>query len=191
MKDEIPAIKSYKKMSTGDLVLIALFASLITVSSWICVPSTVPFTMQTFGVFISVGLLGGRRGSLSVLIYLLLGAVGLPVFANFSGGIGYLFGPTGGYIIGFLLSALFMWLMEVIYGSNTKILAVSMVFGLIICYLLGTFWFSTVYSKNTGDIGFISAFGICVIPYIVPDMMKIALALMLTKKLRPYILLNG
>lgn len=191
MKNEIPAIKSYKKMSTGDLVLIALFASLITVSSWICVPATVPFTMQTFGVFISVGLLGGRRGSLSVLLYLLLGAIGLPVFANFSGGIAYLFGPTGGYIIGFLFTALLMWLIEVIYGNNIKILAVSMVLGLIICYLLGTFWFAAVYSKNTGDIGFISVFGICVIPYIIPDMMKIALALMLTKKLRPYILLNG
>lgn len=74
-----------------------VFAVLIAICSWISIPMTVPFTLQTFAVFLAVGVLGGKRGSLAVLIYILLGAVGIPVFAGFSGGIGVLLGNTGGY----------------------------------------------------------------------------------------------
>ena len=84
------------------MVYIAVFAVLIAICSWISIPTTVPFTLQTFAVFLAVGVLGGKRGSLSVLIYILLGAVGIPVFAGFSGGFGILLGQTGGYIVGFL-----------------------------------------------------------------------------------------
>ena len=81
---------------TLDMVYIALFAVLIAVCSWISIPTTVPFTLQTFGVFVTVGVLGGKRGSLAVLIYLLLGAIGVPVFAGFTGGMGIMLGNTGG-----------------------------------------------------------------------------------------------
>ena len=84
------------KTKTYDLAYIAIFAVLIAICSWISIPATVPFTLQTFGVFIAAGVLGGKRGTLSVLVFILLGAVGIPVFANFSGGIGVLAGPTGG-----------------------------------------------------------------------------------------------
>ena len=104
--------------NTRDMVYIAMFAVLIAVCSWISVPATVPFTLQTFGVFVTVGVLGGKRGSLSVLVYLLLGMIGVPVFAGFSGGIGCLLGNTGGYIIGFLFSALVMWGMEMTFGKS-------------------------------------------------------------------------
>ena len=98
-------------MKTLDMVCTAMFAVIMAVCSWISIPAMVPFTLQTFGVFLAVGTLGGKRGSLAVLIYLLLGAVGLPVFSGFAGGLGYMMGSTGGYIIGFLLSALAMWAM--------------------------------------------------------------------------------
>ena len=94
------------RFSTRDMAYIALMAVLLAVCSWISVPAPVPFTLQTFGVFCALGLLGGRRGSTAVLLYILLGAVGLPVFSGFQGGLGKLLGPTGGYILGFLLSAL-------------------------------------------------------------------------------------
>ena len=81
-----------KHMSTRDLVYVAVFAALMAICAWISIPTTVPFTLQTFGVFVSVGLLGGRRGSLAVLVYLLLGAVGAPVYAGFTGGFGPLMG---------------------------------------------------------------------------------------------------
>lgn len=93
-----------------DLAYIALMAALIALCAWISVPlGPVPFTMQTFGIFAALGLLGGRRGTLAFLIYLLLGIVGLPVFSGFSAGAGVLFGATGGYLLGYLAAALLFW----------------------------------------------------------------------------------
>ena len=80
------------RSKTYDLVYIAVFAVVMAVCSWISIPAQVPFTLQTFGVFMAVGVLGGKRGTLAVLVYVLLGAVGVPVFAGFSGGIGALLG---------------------------------------------------------------------------------------------------
>ena len=138
------------RLGTKDIALTALFVAVMAVCSWISIPATVPFTLQTFGVFLSVGLLGGKRGSLAVLVYLLLGAVGLPVFSGFTGGIGHLLGPTGGYIIGFIFSALLMWLAERLFGKSVAVLAVSMIAGLIVCYAFGTSWFMSVYTKTPG-----------------------------------------
>ena len=98
-------------MKTRDVAYIGMFAALMAICSWISIPTTVPFTLQTMGVFTAVGLLGGKRGTTAVLVYILMGAIGLPVFSGFTGGMGILFGSTGGYIIGFLASALFMWAM--------------------------------------------------------------------------------
>ncbi len=168
--------------NTRDMVYIAMFAVLIAVCSWISVPATVPFTLQTFGVFVTVGVLGGKRGSLSVLVYLLLGMIGVPVFAGFSGGISCLLGSTGGYIIGFLFSALVMWGMEMAFGKSRFVLVLSMILGLMVCYLFGTVWFMTVYARTTGAIGVMTALGWCVFPYIIPDGIKIVLAMILCKK---------
>lgn len=172
------------KLKTRDMVYIALSAVLIAVCSWISIPSVVPFTMQTFGVFLTVAVLGGKRGTLAVLIYLLLGVMGLPVFAGFSGGIACLLGSTGGYIIGFLFLALIMWAMERLWGTGTGMLALSMVLGLLACYTFGTAWFMLVYaSSTTRAIGLWTALSWCVFPYILPDLAKIALALALRKRL--------
>ena len=84
------------RSKTLDMVYIAMFAVLMAICSWISIPSTVPFTLQTFGVFLAVGVLGGKRGSLSVLIYILLGCVGVPVYATMNAGVSVLFGKTGG-----------------------------------------------------------------------------------------------
>lgn len=172
------------RMKTIDMVYVAMFAVLMAICSWISIPMTIPFTLQTFGVFLAVGVLGGKRGSLSILIFILLGAIGLPVFAGFSGGVGVLLGSTGGYIIGFIFSALLMWLIEFLFGRKLLALGISMVLGLIVCYAFGTAWFMVVYSRASGAIGLVTALGWCVFPYIIPDIVKIALALVLTKRLR-------
>lgn len=174
-------------LKTKDFALAACFAAVMAVCSWISIPAAVPFTMQTFGVFLAVGLLGGKLGSISIVVYLLLGAIGIPVFSGFSGGLGYMLGATGGYIIGFLFSALLMWLIESFLGKDIRVLAVSMVLGLLVCYAFGTAWFMIVYTKNTGEIGLATALGWCVIPYIIPDVIKIVLAVLLTQRLRPVI----
>ena len=95
-------------LKTRDITYIGIMAALMAVCSWISIPTAVPFTMQTFGVFFAVGALGGKRGTIAIAVYLLLGAAGLPVFAGFSGGIGALAGQTGGYLLGFILSAMIM-----------------------------------------------------------------------------------
>ncbi|MGN0166196.1 MAG: biotin transporter BioY [Lachnospiraceae bacterium] len=172
-----------KKMKTLDMVYCAMFAVVIAICSWISVQATVPFTLQTFGVFLAVGCLGGRRGTISVLIYLLLGAIGVPVFAGFSGGMGIILGTTGGYIIGFLFSALVMWAMEKLLGKKTWVLALSMVIGLLVCYIFGTAWFMVVYANNVEKIGLWTALGWCVFPFIIPDIIKIVLALGVCKSL--------
>ena len=95
-----------------DMVYIALGAVLITVCSWISIPTEIPFTLQTMAVVFVCALLGGGRGCVSVVIYILLGAVGVPVFAGMTGGFAKLIGMTGGYIIGFIFTALVMWLFQ-------------------------------------------------------------------------------
>ncbi len=170
-------------MKTRDLVLIALFAALIALCAWITIPSVVPFTMQTFAVFITVGLLGGKRGTLAVLVYILLGAVGLPVFSGFGGGVGVLFGKTGGYIIGFLVAALTMWGIFKIGGRNWVVRGIGMLAGLLVCYSFGTAWFMNVYMRTNGPVSLMAVLSWCVIPYIIPDLVKIALALYLCNRI--------
>lgn len=162
----------------------ALMAVLIAVCSWISVQTVVPFTMQTFAVFCALELLGGARGTIAVAVYLLLGAVGVPVFAGFSGGAGVLFGSTGGYLLGFLLIGAVYWLFEHL-GRSLWLRAGALLLGLILCYAFGTWWFVTVYSRANGPLSVMTALGWCVLPFLLPDGCKLALALLLSARLRP------
>lgn len=173
---------------TLDMVYIAMGAVVITICSWISIPMPVPFTMQTFAVFSVVGLLGGKRGTAAIIVYILLGTIGIPVFAGFTSGIGILLGTTGGYIVGFVGTALLMWRMEKISGNRSVILAGSMLLGLFVCYLFGTVWFMEVYGKTMGSVGLATVLGWCVLPFIIPDLIKIALAVVLTRRLSRYVL---
>ena len=175
------------RSKTYDIVYIGVFAVIMAICSWISIPTAVPFTLQTFGVFVAVGVLGGKRGTLSILVFILLGAIGVPVFAGFSGGIGVLAGTTGGYIIGFLFSALVMWAMEKLPGKKSVMQIVSMIVGLIVCYAFGTAWFMIVYSRANGAVGLATVLGWCVIPFIIPDIIKIVLAYGLSRKLRKFV----
>jgi len=175
------------KLRTKDYAYIALMAAVMAVCAWISIPATVPFTLQTFGVFTAVGLLGGRRGTISVALYILLGLIGLPVFSGFSGGAGYLLGATGGYIIGFIFSALTMWAFEKSAAGRPGIFILSMITGLLVCYAFGTVWFMTVYAKSTGEVGLLTALSWCIFPYIIPDAAKIALAFIVCRRLRRFV----
>lgn len=164
-----------------------LFIALITVCSWISIPTTVPFTLQTFGVFAAVCILGGKLGTIAVIGYVILGAIGVPVFAGFSGGVGVIAGTTGGYIVGFIFAALAMWLVEKILGRKPWVLILSMIAGLIVCYAFGTAWFMIVYTAKTGTVGLGAVISWCVVPFIIPDAVKIACAAIITEKAGKYI----
>jgi biotin transport system substrate-specific component len=165
------------------MVQIALFAAIIAICSWIQIPLTVPFTLQTFAVFCTLGILGGKNGTISVLLYIILGAVGVPVFAGFSGGVGVLLGTTGGYIIGFLFTALLYWVITHFFGDKLPVMIIAMALGLVVCYAFGTAWFMLVYARTTGAVGLMTALGWCVFPFILPDCVKIALAILLAKRI--------
>lgn len=165
------------------MVQIALFAAIMAVCSWIQIPMTVPFTLQTFAVFCALGTLGGKSGTISVLVYIVLGAVGVPVFAGFSGGVGVLLGTTGGYIIGFLFTALLYWAITHFFGEKLPVMIIAMVLGLLVCYAFGTAWFMIVYTNANGAVGLIAALSWCVFPFIIPDLVKIALAILIAKRI--------
>lgn len=177
-------IKDTDSNKTRDIVYMSVFTAMISICSWISIPASIPFTLQTMGVFTTVGLLGGKRGTLTILTYILLGAIGIPVFAGFTGGVSVLLGTTGGYIIGFLLSALLMWGIETIMGRNQIVLSFSMIAGLIVCYVFGTAWFMMIYTQHSGVIGLSTVLGLCVIPFIIPDLIKIGVALFLINRLK-------
>ena len=164
-----------------------IFAVLLAICSWISIPTMIPFTLQTFGVFLTVLLLGGRHGTIAICIYLLLGAVGIPVFSNFGAGLGYLFGNTGGYAIGFVFIGLIGWFFEVCFGRKPWSLILAMLLGLIVCYFFGTFWFMNI-SMNTGSTyGLMTTLTMCVFPFIIPDLLKLTFAYIVSRRLYPFL----
>lgn len=163
--------------NTKYMTRAALFAALTAICAWISIPvADIGFTLQTFGVFLTLGVLGGKWGTVSILIYLLLGAVGMPVFSGFRGGMGMLLGVTGGYLWGFLFSGLTYWLLERIGKLPAMIAAMA------VCYLCGSLWF---YIYSGGSMGLILLR--CVVPFLIPDGIKILLALSLSRRLRRHI----
>lgn len=175
------------KQKTRNMTYIALFVVVMAVCAWISVPTAVPFTLQTLGVFLAVGVLGGKRGTAAVLVYLLMGTVGVPVFSGFTGGLGRLLHVTGGYLLGLLFCALVMWGMETIFGQRTGIYVLSMVLGLLVCYTFGTLWYAVVYAQTSGTIGLGAVLTWCVFPFLLPDAAKITLAVLISRRLRKLI----
>lgn len=178
------------RFRTLDLTYIALFAVLMAVCAWISTPKTpisVPVTLQTFAVFAALTILGGRRGLWAVLVYLLMGLVGLPVFTGFQGGPGVLLGTTGGYIIGFVGSALAYWLVTAKLGGGLPGMVCGCLLGLLVCYAFGTVWFLTLYTSTKGPISLAAALMACVVPFIAPDLLKMALAVLLARRVGKYL----
>ena len=176
-----------KEFRVVDLTYMAVCAALIAICAWITIPAAVPFTLQIFGVFCVLGLLGGKRGTIAILIYLLLGAVGLPVFSGFNGGIGALLGTTGGYLISYIFMGLIYWLAEKLFGTKLVVRIAAMVLGLLVCYAFGTAWFMTAYARKSGAIALGTALGWCVFPFIIPDLIKMALALLVSDRVRKFL----
>ena len=170
-----------------DLVLISVSAALITICSWISIPlGPVPFTLQTLGILAVMLTVGGRRGTIAILVYLALGAVGVPVFAGFKGGIMSFIGPTGGFLIGFVFGALVYWLLEKLFLKKLMTTPVkTWIFGMlgflvfeVVMYIVGVIWFMTVYAAQTGPVGLATVMSWCVIPFIIPDIVKMVVAVL-------------
>lgn len=179
-------VKKKTNSKITDMVYIGLSAAIIAVCSWISIPLTVPITLQTMGVVLISGLFGAKRGTLSTLLYILIGAIGVPVFSGFKSGFGVLLGSTGGYIIGFIFTAL---IVGIVSDKTNKLwaLILSMVMGILVCYAFGTAWFAVVYAKTNEQASLATILGWCVIPFLIPDAIKIALAAVLTNRLKKFV----
>ncbi len=177
--------KESGRTSILSMVYCSLFTIIIALCSYITIPVGLPITLQTFGIFITLELLGGKKGIFSVLLYIALGAIGVPVFSGFRGGIGVLLSNTGGYIVGFIFLALFYWLFTSLFGKRPLTRILGMITGLLACYAFGTFWFVWAYSdiKNMSEM--IPVLQICILPFIIPDIAKMFLSLGLRKLVYP------
>ncbi|HHV11168.1 MAG TPA: biotin transporter BioY [Clostridiales bacterium] len=171
--ESIQKTTNKQSIRTKDLVMTGMFTAVICVMSQITIPiQPIPFSLGLFAIFLTGTLLTPRYAFLSVLCYLLLGTFGLPVFAGFKGGLQNLVGMTGGYLAAYPIIAL---ITSLCYSKARKYKTISLVLGmlvsLIVCYGIGTTWFS--YVSGTG---FYKSLTLCVFPFIPFDLVKIALA---------------
>ncbi|MBQ9762046.1 MAG: biotin transporter BioY [Oscillospiraceae bacterium] len=163
-------------MKIRNMTRCGLMAAMLAVCGWIAVPlGDISVSLQTLGVLLCLGVLGGRLGSVAILVYLSLGALGAPVFTGFQGGFAVLLGPTGGYLWGFLLVGAVYLLVE-----NKLPLWLCMVLCQLIIYINGTIWYFHLYAQG----GLWAIILKCVVPYLVPDGLKLLLALHLTSRIR-------
>ena len=177
MNNNISTLDTTSKTLT--LTLTALFAAVLAAASWISVPlpfTPVPINLGTLAVTLTGALLGRKYGPLSVLVYILLGAVGIPVFAGFTGGLSHIIGPTGGYIAGYLTSSFICGvLIDQFYSSKTSgnliLIAAAAFLGTASCYIIGTIWFMHLTGNDLA-----ASLGMCVIPFLPGDALKIAAA---------------
>ncbi len=174
----------HSKAHIKNAVLISLFTAIIAVCSLITIPSPVPFTLQTLGIFCALSVSGGKHGTIAVLLYTILGIVGIPVFSGFAAGPGHLLGASGGYIIGFILCALVYWLVTELCHNSLRAKISGLFLGLLTCYIAGTLWYAFIY---LGEISFktlFSAIIVCIVPFLIPDIIKLIVAVVIAEKLQ-------
>ena len=163
-----------------DITVTGLFAAVICVAApWSVNIGPVPISLATFAVYLAGAVLGWRRGTAAVAVYLVIGALGLPVFSNFSGGLQKLAGVTGGYLVGYIFAAMLTGLFADRW-EKLWAYAVGMLSGTVLLYAFGTAWFSFT-TKNPVSY----SLGVCVLPFLPGDVLKIAAASVLAVRLRP------
>jgi hypothetical protein len=167
-------------LSTKNLSLMALMSALLCLLAPISIPiGPVPITLSIFIIYIISYILDANSALISVFIYLLMGIVGLPVFAGYKSGLGVILGPSGGYLISYLVVVYISSYYNNKYYYNKILQLLFMFITLILCYVCGTIWFS-IFKKMT----FIESLFICVFPFIITDVIKIIAACMLGNEIR-------
>ena len=170
-----------QKIKTKQMVLIALMTAVTCVLGPLSIPlpfSPVPISLTNFAIFLAIFVLGMKNGTISFIIYLLLGAVGVPVFSSFRGGLQVLAGPTGGYLIGFIFLALIMGFALDHFDRKLLPTIIGMIIGMVVCYAFGTVWLAKLLSLS-----FKEGLMMGVIPYLPGDAAKIIIAAIVGPKL--------
>ena len=163
------------------MVFASLFASMMAVGAYIEIPipaSPVPITLQTLFVLLAGAILGARWGTLSVIVYFLLGIAGLPVFSGGSSGLGMIFGPTGGFLIGFIFGTFAIGYVSDRFGTEKISLnIVSMLAGLFIIYVFGI-----LQLMNVADLSLSQAIALGIIPYLPGAIIKLVTAAVISSR---------
>ena len=168
-----------------NLILCSISVCILVVFSWINIPFPIPITLQLIAVFVISGLFDWKISITSIAAYIILGIIGLPVFSSFNGGLAFLFGPTGGYIISFLIVPFITLLFKKVFNnSNTCSLIVSFIVSLLLIYTIGTLWYLEFAEIAVSHITFTSIIMITVVPFIFVDTLKIIISVFSIKKLR-------
>lgn len=170
-----------QKIRTKQMVLIALMTAVTYVLGPLSIPlpfSPVPISLTNFAIFLAIFVLGMKNGTISFIIYLLLGAIGVPVFSSFRGGLQVLAGPTGGYLIGFIFLALIMGFALDHFDRKLVPTIIGMIIGMAVCYAFGTVWLAKLLSLS-----FKEGLMMGVIPYLAGDAAKIIIAAIVGPKL--------
>ena len=160
------------KISTSAMAVVALMTAVVCVLAPFSIPiGPIPVSLTTFGLCLSVMILGRKKATMVCLMYLLIGFVGLPVFSGFTGGPAKLLGPTGGYLLGYvLLTSIAGWFVDKFLRKRGMCL-LGVVLGTIVCYAVGTIWLSIQM-----DIGFLEALMLGVVPFLTGDVIKMVAA---------------
>lgn len=168
------------------MIFIALFATLMCIGAWLHFPSPVPASMQTFVVFCALGLIGSKRTFIMLVLYVMMGSVGLPVFSGFTGGIGALTGPTAGFIWGFLLGVPVFYIFEKKY-SDKKSLIIGYIIYILLHYIPGAVWYCIFTTSSLTLSGLVASSLVTVVPFIIPDAVKLMLSFVTVKRLKSVI----
>ena len=180
MNEHAMALCRGKKMTVYQLCVTALMAAVMCILGPASIPiGEIPVTLTNLVIYLAVYLLGVKFGTLSCLVYLLLGLAGLPVFSGYAGGLAKFAGPTGGYLVGFLFMAFISGLFIEKHTHNQLWCITGMIFGSVVMYLFGTVWYVVLTKCSFG-----TALAVCVLPFLIGDLLKIVIAAFVGRQLR-------
>ncbi len=179
-------MKHKKQAYIRSMAMIAMCTSVIIISAWIAIPFAVNITMQLAAIFVVSLLFELKTSLISILLYIFIGICGLPVFSGYNSGLSALLGPSGGFIISFIFIPPVITIFKKTKKSIKAMSVFAMLLCLIICYFVGTLWYWKIYANNS-NIRMFDAFAVCVLPFIVPDLLKILLSSIVSSKLYKHI----
>ncbi len=174
-----------QKHPIRSITYIAMCVALISLCAWITIPFAISFTLQLFAVFFIAAISDWKKSFFSVIAYIGLGLAGAPVFAGFQAGPSVLFGITGGYLIGFLFSSLLIGIVRRFFPERRLLLLFSMLLSLLVCYCIATLWYITIFASSNCGASVWQAIAVCVLPFCLPDFIKILLAYTFANRVTP------
>lgn len=188
MNEQINEVKVKQKITTYQMALIGLMTAVTCILGPLSIqlPGGVPISLTNLVIYLTVFILGWKKGTISYCIYMLLGIIGLPVFSGFAGGLGKVAGPTGGYIMGFIFLAMISGYFIERFPGKSYMYVIGMLLGTTVAYILGTAWFMAQTHMTLG-----AALAACVFPFLIGDAIKIAIATLAGPSIRKQIMRAG